>query len=55
MKIEIYLDDFQLMPSVWRCWLTGEQARYFDHTWAIVVSWLWWELEIFGTPMEEEK
>ena len=50
MKVRIYTDKFQLIPSVWRLrkpW-TKEAAKHYGHTWAGTFSWLWWEIEFYG-------
>ena len=50
IKVRIYTDKFQLIPSVWRLrkpW-TKEAAKHYGHTWAGTFSWLWWEVEFYG-------
>jgi hypothetical protein len=56
MKLGVYVDDFQLIPSIWRLKtpFSGNQARYFGHTWAICWSWLWWEIEVHGDPKNNQ-
>ena len=59
MKLRIYLNNFEILPAIWRfpydgSW-TDSQARFYGHTWAFTVAWLWWELECSGTPHKRRK
>jgi hypothetical protein len=51
MRVELYLDDFRLVPHFWKQEgrFTGWEAEYYGHTWAFTINWLWFELMVYGT------
>lgn len=51
MKGYIETSEFQLLPSIWkinRNDLNDYEHRYYGHTWAFSINWLWWELMFYG-------
>jgi hypothetical protein len=49
MKIEFYLGRFTFPPYIWRLEkgsFNKEEAEYYGHTWAIVINFLWFEIQI---------
>lgn len=52
MKFEITIEPFTIKPCFWKLRqpFTGDQAKYFGHTWAFSISWLWFELLVYGLP-----
>lgn len=51
MKISLYRDTFRFKPLLDRHHaMSSVAAEYFGYTWAIVISWLWFELILCGDP-----
>jgi len=54
MKLEIYRDDFFLVPHFFKAKRnTGWEVDHYGFTWAFTINWFWWELQIMGSPNKE--
>jgi hypothetical protein len=52
MKIKLSLDDFRLLPHLWKSKLSEKEAQeYFGHTWCFAIYWLWFEFLFYGVPI----
>lgn len=57
MEIEISIEAFTIKLSIWKLWppFIGSRAEYFGHTWAFSISWLWFELLVYGLPKQTHR
>ena len=50
LDIVLQFDDWYFfpIPYVWKLYagFVGEQAKYYGHTWAFTLSWLWFEIGV---------
>ena len=50
LDIVLQFDDWYFfpIPYIWKLFpgFSGEQAKYYGHTWAFTLSWLWFEIGV---------